>query len=798
MDKYEEIRRIGKGSEGSVYLVVHRESGCEYVIKKIFTRNSRSTAMHEADILARLDHPHVLRYHESFMDATGDHLCIVTDYCANGTLADVIREHKAAGAQLAEERILQWAVQITLAIQYIHGMRILHRDLKCANIFLTKSDIIKVGDFGIAAQLEHTLDVRRTCVGSPYYMSPEVCQDQPYNRKSDMWALGCVLYEMCALAPPFGGANLMRVVSSILSGTYLPIPARYPPFLADAIRSMLQSDPAARPTASQLLQLPWARGCLHAFLSRAEARPSQTAMTAMLLSNAQAPSTGAPSVAHPAAPVTTTPHTTAPGAPFQQASAPAQALTTSASHSSAPAPPARSTYSEDHERPPPTGKSDERDRDGPLLLGVTKMSIQKHAPAPHPPAPHAPALLTMPTHASSGHAPPSPARPATQAGMAVSASSVVLGMGLSGNLASASAGPALIATGLPAPRRTSSLKGADPPRSPAKRSDSVDPRRPPTGGSIAHGVIPPIKRETKASPGCMIEGHASPLLETRPRTRSLNRDCRLADPEAPRPVAPRPARELPAARPPAHATPPHATPPRPVRKPSTTSTGSPAAPARARPRAAPAPAAKPRKAKAKCKPKAPGQVEYQDDFEADSREASPVYEDDFESDPEGSPPHRLSPVPTASPTRVPPSPLLPPLPSPTRSQASLAPIPAPPPLVEVASPLNSTETEEYDLLQAMSLARVTLESRAEDYDDNEVDETTTPPRTLLQAQCIGMLGEQVFGQVHAIMADAARRGDEAVARALAEARLLSGAHGEAALHLVSELVSLEACRPASK
>ena len=92
---------------------------------------------------------------------------------------------------------MEWFVQITLALQYIHSEKILHRDLKTANIFLTSQDVLKVGDFGISAQLEHTLDMKHTCVGSPYYMSPEVCCDKPYNNKSDVWALGCVLYELC-------------------------------------------------------------------------------------------------------------------------------------------------------------------------------------------------------------------------------------------------------------------------------------------------------------------------------------------------------------------------------------------------------------------------------------------------------------------------------------------------------------------------------------------------------------------------------------------------------------------------
>jgi NIMA (never in mitosis gene a)-related kinase len=128
-----------------------------------------------------------------------------------------------------------------------------------------------VGDFGIAAQLEHTLDMKRTCVGSPYYMSPEVCQDLPYNRKSDIWALGCVIFELCALSPAFGGSNLMSIVGRIVAGTPPALPARCSPELAATVRRMLQNDPAARPTAAELLQAPWARACLHAFIARTEA-----------------------------------------------------------------------------------------------------------------------------------------------------------------------------------------------------------------------------------------------------------------------------------------------------------------------------------------------------------------------------------------------------------------------------------------------------------------------------------------------------------------------------------------------
>ena len=98
--------------------------------------------------------------------------------------------------------------QICLAIKHIHDRKILHRDLKSQNVFLTKQGIVKLGDFGIAKVLQSTVDHAKTIVGTPYYLSPEIIENKPYNFKSDIWSLGVLLYEMCALKPPFGGASL--------------------------------------------------------------------------------------------------------------------------------------------------------------------------------------------------------------------------------------------------------------------------------------------------------------------------------------------------------------------------------------------------------------------------------------------------------------------------------------------------------------------------------------------------------------------------------------------------------------
>ena len=111
-----------------------------------------------------------------------------------------------------------------MAIKHLHDRKILHRDLKSQNIFLTKNGIVKLGDFGIAKVLSHTKENVQTIVGTPYYLSPEIVENNPYNYKSDIWSLGILLYEMCALQPPFNGTSLHMLALRIVKGSYDPIP----------------------------------------------------------------------------------------------------------------------------------------------------------------------------------------------------------------------------------------------------------------------------------------------------------------------------------------------------------------------------------------------------------------------------------------------------------------------------------------------------------------------------------------------------------------------------------------------
>ncbi|XP_001641201.2 STE20-like serine/threonine-protein kinase isoform X2 [Nematostella vectensis] len=255
MNRYQKIDIIGKGTFGSAWLVESRQSKRLYALKELnataMPSEDRHLALNEVKILSTLKHRNIVRYRDAF-EETG-RFYIVMEYAEGGDLHTKIKQ---AVEPFSSERILNWLAQLLLALKHIHGQNILHRDLKTQNIFLTKDDVVKIGDFGIARILDSTCDHARTTVGTPYYLSPEICQRQPYNNKSDIWALGCVLYELTTRTHPFTADNLTNLVVKILHGNYPPIPRFYGPLLEDLVAVMLKINPADRPSAKQLIYVP--------------------------------------------------------------------------------------------------------------------------------------------------------------------------------------------------------------------------------------------------------------------------------------------------------------------------------------------------------------------------------------------------------------------------------------------------------------------------------------------------------------------------------------------------------------
>ncbi|XP_068107973.1 serine/threonine-protein kinase Nek4 [Hyperolius riggenbachi] len=255
LDGYRIIRAVGKGSYGEVSLAAHREEGKQYVIKKLNLRNAsqreRKAAEQEAQLLSKLKHPNIVAYKESWEGGDGL-LYIVMGFCEGGDLYHKLKDQK--GKLYPERQVVEWFVQIAMALQYLHDLHVMHRDLKTQNIFLTKSNIIKVGDLGIARVLDSQYDMASTLIGTPYYMSPELFSNKPYNYKSDVWALGCCVYEIATLKHAFNAKDMNSLVYRIIEGKLPPMPKDYSAELGDLIGEMLSRQPEKRPTVRQILR----------------------------------------------------------------------------------------------------------------------------------------------------------------------------------------------------------------------------------------------------------------------------------------------------------------------------------------------------------------------------------------------------------------------------------------------------------------------------------------------------------------------------------------------------------------
>ncbi|XP_061418169.1 serine/threonine-protein kinase Nek8 isoform X1 [Lethenteron reissneri] len=216
------------------------------------SRDERQAAQNECQVLKLLSHPNVIKYFENFLADKA--LMIAMEYAPGGTLAEYIQ--KRGGSLLDEDTILHFFVQIALALHHVHSNHILHRDLKTHNILLDKRQtVVKVGDFGISKILS-SKSKAYTVVGTPCYISPELCEGKPYNQKSDIWALGCILYELASLKRAFEAENLPALVLKIMSGNFAPVSDRYSGELRQLVVSLLNLDPGKRPQLSEVLSHP--------------------------------------------------------------------------------------------------------------------------------------------------------------------------------------------------------------------------------------------------------------------------------------------------------------------------------------------------------------------------------------------------------------------------------------------------------------------------------------------------------------------------------------------------------------
>ena len=255
--EYQILEKIGKGTFGIVYKVKKYNDPFLYVIKQIplneLTEEQIKQVNTEAKLLSLINSNFVVKYFESFIEKY--ELFIVMEYCDNGDLYHFLQEQQIKSTPLKEDLVWQIFIKITLGLTTIHKMKILHRDLKTLNIFLNKDMGIKIGDLGIAKQLNQG-SFANTLIGTPYYISPEMCEDKPYNQKSDVWALGCILYELCTFRHPFDATNQAALFLKILKNNPEPIFACYSSNLQKLVNQILEKNYEKRPSCLDILNNP--------------------------------------------------------------------------------------------------------------------------------------------------------------------------------------------------------------------------------------------------------------------------------------------------------------------------------------------------------------------------------------------------------------------------------------------------------------------------------------------------------------------------------------------------------------
>ena len=258
MHDFKIISKLGEGAYSTVYKVKRVVDNNIYALKKVkllnLSEKEKQNSLNEVRLLASIKSNFVISYKEAFFFFFYSTLGIVMEFADRGDLYQKIVEHKKSAMFFEETDIWRIFIQLVKGLKALHDLKILHRDLKSANVFLLSDGTAKLGDLNVSKVARRGLGYTQT--GTPYYASPEVWKDQPYDNKSDIWSLGCVLYEMITLRPPFRAQNMEGLYNKVIKGQFSRIPDRFSNELFEIVKLLIQINTDSRPSCDEILRNP--------------------------------------------------------------------------------------------------------------------------------------------------------------------------------------------------------------------------------------------------------------------------------------------------------------------------------------------------------------------------------------------------------------------------------------------------------------------------------------------------------------------------------------------------------------
>ena len=258
MDNFEIICKLGTGGFSKVYKVRRKEDNLIYALKKVqilnLSEKQQQNSLNEIRVLASIKNKYILQYKEAFLDPKDSTLCLVMEYADKGDLENRIKEQKKRGKYFNERDIWRIFIQLIKGLKSLHDLNIMHRDIKSSNIFLFSDGTAKLGDLNVCKILSDENNLAKTQAGTPSFAAPEVWMEKPYGLKSDIWSLGCVLYEIVTLKCPFNSNNVVELYNKILVGEFNKIPKKFSKDLSYVIENMIKYEPEKRISCENILK----------------------------------------------------------------------------------------------------------------------------------------------------------------------------------------------------------------------------------------------------------------------------------------------------------------------------------------------------------------------------------------------------------------------------------------------------------------------------------------------------------------------------------------------------------------